>query len=101
VFYAPTAPAAPKRSTPDDDAWLTARENTELANVNELFVALKAIRDEKLPPAELVAEANHRADGYADALKGVYAQGLLRGQKNKMLTMSGWMGTRAAATASG
>ncbi len=97
VFYSAYRAGGAEEVEPDDDAWLTARENTELANVAELFVSLKAIRDEKLPPGELVAEANRRADGYADALKGVWSQGLLRGQKNKMLTMVGVDGKKNCA----
>lgn len=89
VFYAAYRSGGAETVEPDDDAWLTARENAEVANVAGLFVVLKGLKDEKLPPGELVAEANDRADGYADALKGVWAEGLLRGQKNKMLTMVG------------
>jgi len=89
VFYAAYRSGGAEEVEPDDDAWLTARENSEVANVASLFVSLKAIKDEKLPPGELIAEAHSRADGYADALKGVWSQGLLRGQKNKMLTMVG------------
>lgn len=89
VFYAAYRSGGAETVEPDDDAWLTARENAEVANVAGLFVVLKGLKDEKLPPGELVAEANLRADGYADALKGVWAEGLLRGQKNKMLTMVG------------
>jgi 2'-5' RNA ligase len=89
VFYAAYRAGGAEEVDADDDAWLTARENAELANVGMLFQSLKAIRDEHLPPADLVAEANLRADGYADALRGVYSAGLLMGQKNKMLTMVG------------
>lgn len=97
VFYDAYRAGGAEEVEADDDAWLTARENAELANIDLLFQSLKAIRDEQLPPAELVAEANSRADGYADALRGVYSAGLMMGQKNKMLTMVGVDGANSCA----
>lgn len=74
---------------PADDAWLTAKINAEVAHVAELFVGLRDLRREKLPPGQLVAEANARADGYARTLDGVFDQAMLRGSKNRMLTLDG------------
>jgi hypothetical protein len=74
---------------PDDQEWLSARISAELGYIDELFAALKAIKDDELPPRELVAQADARAAGYSASLDAVYTQGLLRGQKNKMLTMVG------------
>jgi len=73
----------------DDDAWLTAKINSELGYIDLLFQALKTVKDEQLPPRELVAEAERRADGYAGTLDGLFAEGRLRGEGRKMLTLTG------------
>lgn len=89
AFYSGYATGGGQDVEPDDDAWLTERMNAEMGFVDMLFLSLKAVKDEELPPSELVAEAEQRATGYTQSLDGVYAQGVLRGNKNKMLTMVG------------
>ncbi|MCC6192045.1 MAG: hypothetical protein IT318_23700 [Anaerolineales bacterium] len=71
---------------PADDRWLTARINAEIDHVAALFLGLREIKAEQLPPADLVAESERRADGYARTLDAVHQEGFARGQKNRMAT---------------
>lgn len=89
AFYAAYAAGGGEDVEKEDDEWLTARMNAELGYIDVLFQNLKGVKDEELPPKELVIEAEFHAEGYTRTLDGVWAQGLLRGQKNKMLTMAG------------
>lgn len=74
---------------PDDDAWLTARITAEVGHVDLLFQNLKVVKDEPVAPSIYVEEANKRADGYAQTLDAVFAEGRLRGARNVMLTLDG------------
>ena len=95
AFYAAYAVGGNAEVDPADDRWLTGRITEEVSYVDSLFEALKEVKAEKLPPRELVAEAEARADGYAATLDGLWAQGMLRGAKNVMLTMVGMDGQKS------
>lgn len=89
AFYAAYAVGGGEDVEAEDDAWLTARMNAEFGFIDLLFQNLKGVKDEELPPRELVNESEYHAENYARTLEGIWAQGLLRGQKNKMLEMYG------------
>jgi hypothetical protein len=91
TFYLAYANGKREDVEKEDDAWLTARINQELSNIDATFVSMKSKRDDavEIDKAELIDEANARADGYMRSLSGVYAEGLLRGAKSVMLTMVG------------
>lgn len=74
---------------PEDDQWLTAKMNAELANLELTFESLRTFRLDRPAPSELVGEASARSDGYVATLEAVYSEGRLRGAKNKMLTLVG------------
>lgn len=80
----------------EDEAWLTDKLNAELENVDALFVSLKAIRATGDFDADEIAD--ERAEGYAATLDGVYAEGKLRGDKNKMYEFDGDDGEESCAT---
>lgn len=67
--------------------WLTAQQGMELANVDSLFLNLKALRDDGDFDAGDVAERH--ANGYANTLDGMYNKAVLYGAGNKMLTFDG------------
>ena len=56
--------------------------NEELGYLDDLFASLRDLRG----TVDADAEAQLRADGYAATLDAVYAEGILRGKKNQMLT---------------
>lgn len=71
----------------EDEAWLTEKMSAELENVDALFVSLKVIRAAGDFDADEIAD--ERAEGYAATLDGVYAEGKLRGDRNRMYTFVG------------
>lgn len=75
---------------PEADQWLTSRQNTELGYIGELFVSLKAARDEfwrgEIDADDLRELVGMRVNGYANSLEAVYQAGRMWGAKNKMLT---------------
>jgi hypothetical protein len=89
VFYLAYASGGGEVVDPEDDQWLTAKINAEMAYVDLLFQSMKTVKDTAESADERRAEANARADGYLKTLDAVYAEGLLRGKKNRMLTMVG------------
>lgn len=80
----------------DVNAFLTAAQGAELANVDSLFVSLAELR--KDGELDIAAEANARADGYTRTLDGLYNKAVLYGLDNKMLTFGGVDGEESCAT---
>lgn len=70
---------------PEDERWLTDEINAQLGFVDAMFVSLRDLRGE----VDADDEAEKRADGYTDTLGAVYAEGKLRGDKNKMYKFVG------------
>jgi len=62
--------------------WLDGEILAEKENINNLFKDLKQNWEEK----DAIAEAFKRADGYAGKLDAIYAQGMMYGAGNPMLT---------------
>jgi hypothetical protein len=89
AFYEAYKAGGVEEVDPADDDWLTAKMNAELGFVDLLFVQLKDLKDENVPPSVYVDEANRRAEGYVRTLDGVFDEGRLRGAANIMLTMDG------------
>lgn len=85
AFHAGYEDAGGEEIEPEDDEWLTARTDSELANVGLLFQGLRDARKE----GDTEDLAAMHADAYARSLDATYSQGKLRGAKNKMLTMAG------------
>lgn len=85
AFHAGYEDAGGEEIEPEDDEWLTARMDSELANVGLLFQGLRDARKE----GETEDLAAGHADAYARSLDSTYNQGKLRGAKNKMLTFEG------------
>jgi hypothetical protein len=86
MFYLTYFDGGAEQVDPADDRWLTQQINAHVGFVAGTFAELKIFRDRELPPRELVAEANRRADMYAASLEAVGVEGQLRGLKNQMLT---------------
>jgi len=62
--------------TDEMQAWLNERINSELGYINELFPALKELRDNSdKSEEEKLAYAQSRADGYTSSLDAVYSYG--------------------------
>jgi len=95
AFYSGYSEAGGEDTENEDEAWLTRRVSEELSYVPGLFEELKAARD-----AETVTEPaiRDRVDNWAASLAGVYAEGKLRGDRNKMLTFEGEDGTKSCIT---
>lgn len=64
-------------------AWLEARVNQEFGYVDMLFAEAKQLRKEE---SDFFAWATEKADGYTNALKGVYNVGKLMAKPNQLLT---------------
>lgn len=84
----------------DADEWLTGRMNQEMGFIDQLFVALKQLRDQydagDVKIADLRDESAARADGYANTLDVVNGTGRMYAKKNQMLTFDGPDGGRDA-----
>lgn len=87
AFYRGYSEAGGEDTEDEDEDWLADKIDTELGFVDELFSSLKLIKAGGEFDADEVSDA--RADGYAATLDGVYAEGKLRGDKNKMYTFDG------------
>ena len=81
-FYVGYAEGGAEEVEDGDERWLTGRMNEELGYLDDLFASLRDLRG----TVDADAEAQLRADGYAATLDAVYAEGILRGKKNQMLT---------------
>lgn len=72
------------------DDWLTARTAAELGFVDEMFTALKSLRDQfvhgEVDAQDLRDEVANRTDGYTATLESVYSAGKMWAAKNQMLT---------------
>lgn len=86
-----------------DRSWLAARQASEIANVDMLFSSLRETKvdmienpDDEGPTVSDIAD--QRANGYGRTLDSIYNQGLLRGDKNKMLTFTGSDGDESCTT---
>jgi hypothetical protein len=76
----------------EDSQWLASRLEQEIANIDSLFVTMKAMKDDQEEPLtddEISNYASDRSAGYATTLDGVYGQGKLRSRKSVMLTLEG------------
>ena len=84
---------------PDDQDWLNARVEGELANVTALFNTLKTLKkDPETGYGEYeYAIAQHTA-GYLRTLDGIYSAGKVRGAANRMLTFGGDDGAESCTT---
>lgn len=73
----------------DADDWLTGRMNQEIGFIDELFVALKQMRDQfwggELTASDLRDEVANRSEGYTATIDAVYIAGQMWGNKNQML----------------
>lgn len=85
----------------DDSEWLATRIDQELANIDSMFVDIKAMMndtEEPLTSDEIAQYAQARAQGYTVTLDSIYGQGKLRGKKSVMLTLDGPDGQKSCAT---
>ena len=76
----------------EDSQWLASRLEQEIANIDSLFITMKAMKDDQEEPLtddEISNYASDRSIGYATTLDGVYGQGKLRSRKSMMLTLEG------------
>lgn len=87
AFYRGYSDVGGEDTEPEDESWLTDKMNAELGFIDDLFASLKLIRDAGDFDADAIAD--EKADGYADTLDGVYAEGKLRGDRNKFYTFVG------------
>ena len=84
-----------------DSEWLATRIDQELANIDSMFVGIKAMMndtEEPLTSDEIDQYAQARAQGYTVTLDSIYGQGKLRGKKSVMLTLDGPDGQKSCAT---
>lgn len=83
AFYRGYEDAGGEETEPDDDRWLAARQDAERGYLPGVFDWLAEQRD-----AETVTEGavRGRVDAWVSSLQSIYAEGKLRGAKNKMLT---------------
>lgn len=84
AFYRGYGEVGGEDTEDEDERWLTEKANAELGYVDDLFASLKLIRDGGEFDADAIAD--DRAEGYANTLDAVYAEGKLRGARNAMLT---------------
>lgn len=74
---------------PEAYAWLASRQDAELGYIAELFVSLKAARDEfwrgEMDANDLRLLVQQRVDGYAASLDAVYNAGRMWGAKNRLI----------------
>lgn len=87
AFYRGYSDTGGEDTEPEDESWLTDKMNSELGFIDDLFESLKLIRAGGEFDADAIAD--ERAEGYAATLDAVYAEGKLRGDKNKMYTFVG------------
>jgi hypothetical protein len=78
----------------EDTQWLADRTNQELIYIDGLFQSLKDLiaettDEEPVTQQDILNFAQSHANGYGNTLDGVFAQGKVRGAKNKMLTFGG------------
>lgn len=73
----------------DDEvnAWLTAEQGAELANVGALFASLAMLRKEE--DTDAIQEGFDRAEGYSRTIDGLYNKAVVFGAGNQMLTFDG------------
>lgn len=85
AFYRGYQDAGGEDTEPDDEDWLTARQDAERGYLPGVFDWLAEQRD-----AETITEdaVRARVDNWASSLASIYVEGQLRGSKNKMLTWS-------------
>jgi hypothetical protein len=80
-------------STPITDeaqAWLNGRIDQEVAFANQLFIDLKALRDDtEMSMEDKLARAASHAAGYTQSTNGIYAQGGLMAAPEVDLTFDG------------
>ena len=71
-----------------DRDWVYSKQITERGFINQLFDRLKELKKEE-PDEDNTGEADARSESYSTTLDGVYSEGVLRGNKNQMLTFDG------------
>lgn len=81
----------------EDQSWLNSRVEQEIIYADELFTAAKALRDSGQTD-QFETFALIHAGNYANTLQSVYAEGKLRGDRNKMLTFGGPDGDESCGT---
>lgn len=99
AFYRGYSDVGGEDTETEDESWLTDKMNAELGFIDDLFASLKIIRDAGDFDADAIADA--RTDGYADTLDAVYAEGKLRGDKNKVYEFKGHDGKENCAKCKG
>lgn len=99
AFYRGYSEAGGEETEDEDEEWLGDKTTAELGFVDDLFSSLKIIRAGDDFDADAIADA--RADGYADTLDAVYAEGKLRGDKNKVYEFKGHDGKENCAKCKG
>lgn len=95
AFYAGFAEAAGDGSetTDEDEKAISTILNQQLDHMLNAFASLKEQR--KDPDSLKESEVDDRVDDWAHMLFGVYGEGKLRGDRNKMLTFDGDDGTES------
>jgi hypothetical protein len=84
----------------EDQSWLNGRVEQEILYANELFQAARELRASGQSDQYEPFAAVH-ADNYTATLQSIYAEGKLRGDRNKMLTFGGPDGQETCGTCQG
>lgn len=88
AFYRGYSEVGGEDTEDEDEDWLADKTSAELEYVDTLFVSLKELRASGRE-YDVDEVADEHAEGYAATLDAVYAEGKLRGDRNKMYEFDG------------